>query len=73
MRKLLAYCQLDFEPACLRFFETQRGVRTASSEQVRQPIYRQGMEQWSNYEPWLNPLKDSLGLVLDSYPEMPPR
>jgi len=73
VRKLLAYCQLDFEPACLRFFETQRGVRTASSEQVRQPIYRQGMEQWSNYEPWLNPLKDSLGLVLDSYPEMPPR
>ena len=73
VRKLLAYCQLDFEPACLRFFETQRGVRTASSEQVRQPIYRQGMEQWANYEPWLNPLKDSLGLVLDSYPEIPPR
>lgn len=71
VRKLLAYCQLDFEPACLRFFETQRGVRTASSEQVRQPIYRQGMEQWANYEPWLNPLKDSLGAVLNSYPEIP--
>ena len=73
VRKLLAYCQLDFEPACLRFFETQRGVRTASSEQVRQPIYRQGMEQWANYEPWLQPLKDSLGMVLDTYPDIPPR
>jgi tetratricopeptide (TPR) repeat protein len=73
VRKLLDYCQLEFEPACLRFFETQRGVRTASSEQVRQPIYRQGMEQWANYEPWLKPLKDSLGLVLDSYPDIPSR
>ena len=73
VRKLLSYCQLDFEPACLRFFETQRGVRTASSEQVRQPIYRQGMEQWANYEPWLQPLKDSLGMVLDTYPDSPPR
>ncbi|MFT5037619.1 MAG: tetratricopeptide (TPR) repeat protein [Flavobacteriaceae bacterium] len=71
VRKLLAYCQLDFEPDCLRFFENQRGVRTASSEQVRQPIYRQGMEQWINYEPWLNPLKESLGPVLDAYPDIP--
>jgi len=71
VRKLLAYCQLDFEPACLRFFENQRGVRTASSEQVRQPIYRQGMEQWTNYEPWLKPLKAALGPVLDAYPDIP--
>ena len=60
VRKLLAYCQLDFEPACLRFFETQRGVRTASSEQVRQPIYRQGMEQWINYEPYIGELLEIL-------------
>ena len=71
VRKLLAYCQLDFEPSCLRFFENQRGVRTASSEQVRQPIYRQGMEQWVSYEPWLGPLKDSLGSVLSAYPGVP--
>ena len=71
VRKLLAYCQLDFEPACLRFFENQRGVRTASSEQVRQPIYRQGMQQWTNYEPWLKPLREALGPALDAYPDIP--
>jgi predicted Zn-dependent protease len=71
VRKLLTYCQLDFEPACLRFFENQRGVRTASSEQVRQPINRQGMEQWGSYEPWLGPLKESLGSVLGAYPDSP--
>jgi len=46
-------------------------VRTASSEQVRQPIFREGLEHWRHYEPWLDPLKSSLGPVLDSYPEVP--
>ena len=71
VRKILDYCGLPFEEGCLRFFENKRAVRTASSEQVRQPIYRQGMEQWQNYEQWLDPLKGALGTVLDEYPETP--
>ena len=73
VRRLLAYCNLDFEPACLRFFENERPVRTASSEQVRQPIYREGLDHWRHYEPWLEPLKLALGPVLDSYPAAPER
>lgn len=71
VRRLLAYCGLEFEPACLRFFENQRPVRTASSEQVRQPIYREGVEQWRNYDAWLDPLKKALGPVLEAYPGVP--
>ena len=71
VRDLLAFCGLDYEPECLRFFENQRPVRTASSEQVRQPINRQGIEQWQHFEPWLGPLKTSLGDVLDAYPAVP--
>ena len=71
VRDLLEYCGLDYEPECLRFFENQRPVRTASSEQVRQPINRQGVEQWQNFEPWLDPLKTSLGDVLEAYPAVP--
>jgi hypothetical protein len=68
---LLAYCGLDYEPACLRFFENERPVRTASSEQVRQPIYQAGVELWKHYEPWLDPLREALGPVLDAYPGIP--
>jgi hypothetical protein len=57
---LLAYCGLDFDPACLRFHENRRAVRTASSEQVRQPIFRSGLDQWRHYEPWLEPLRLAL-------------
>jgi hypothetical protein len=71
VRALLAYCGLPFEPACLRFYENERAVRTASSEQVRSPIYREGMEQWRHFEPWLGPLKESLGAVLEAYPRVP--
>ena len=71
VRRLLDYCGLPFEQAVLRFHENQRAVRTASSEQVRQPIYRDGLEQWLHYEPWLDPLKNSLGRVLDRYPDTP--
>ncbi|HEY2069973.1 MAG TPA: sulfotransferase [Rhizomicrobium sp.] len=56
-RRLLAYCGLDFEPGCLRFYENDRAVRTASSEQVRMPIFADGLDQWRHYEPWLGPLK----------------
>jgi tetratricopeptide (TPR) repeat protein len=61
VRRLLEYCGLDFEPACLAFHKTERSVRTASSEQVRQPIYREGLDQWRHYEPWLGPLREALG------------
>jgi tetratricopeptide (TPR) repeat protein len=71
VRRLLDYCRLPFEPQCLRFFENDRPVRTASSEQVRQPIYREGIDHWRNFEPWLGPLKDALGPVLESYPAPP--
>jgi predicted Zn-dependent protease len=73
VRRLLAFCGLPFEEQCLRFYETERAVRTASSEQVRRPIFRDGMDHWRNFEPWLGPLKAALGPVLDAYPEMPSR
>jgi tetratricopeptide (TPR) repeat protein len=71
VRDVLAYCGLPFEPGCLRFYENERAVRTASSEQVRQPIYRDGVDQWRHYEEWLDPLKLALGAVLDAYPAVP--
>jgi tetratricopeptide (TPR) repeat protein len=71
VRRLLDYCGLPFEPQCLRFYENDRPVRTASSEQVRRPIYRDGVDQWRSFEPWLDPLKAALGPVLESYPESP--
>jgi Flp pilus assembly protein TadD len=71
VRRLLDYCGLPFEEACLAFHRTERAVRTASSEQVRQPIYRDGLDQWRSYEPWLGPLKEALGPVLDAYPATP--
>ncbi len=71
VRRLLEYCGLPFEDACLRFYENERAVRTPSSEQVRQPIFRDALEQWRHYEPWLDPLKSALGSVLTAYPRMP--
>ena len=58
VRRLLEFCGLEFEPQCVAFHETKRSVRTASSEQVRQAISREGLEQWKHFEPWLGPLKD---------------
>ncbi len=67
VRRLLDYCNLPFEEACLNFYKTERAVRTASSEQVRQPINRQGVDQWLNFEPWLGPLKEALGPSLEHF------
>jgi hypothetical protein len=61
VRRMLNFCGLEFEPACVEFYKTKRVVYTASSEQVRQPIFHEGLSQWSNYEPWLDLLKESLG------------
>lgn len=71
IRGLLEYCGLDFEEGCLRFYETDRAVRTASSQQVRQPVNRAGVDHWRHFEEWLDPLKRSLGPVLDAYPAVP--
>jgi len=61
IRALLDYCGLDFEEQCLRFYETDRAIRTPSSEQVRKPIYKDGLEQWRHFESHLGPLKEALG------------
>jgi hypothetical protein len=71
VRRLLDYCGLPFEDGCLRFYENERAVRTASSEQVRQPIYREGKDHYRHFEPWLGPLKEALGEVLERYPDVP--
>jgi tetratricopeptide (TPR) repeat protein len=71
IRSLLASMDLPFEDACLRFHENDRAVRTASSEQVRRPINRDGVGMWQAVEAQLGPLKDALGPVLDCYPDAP--
>jgi hypothetical protein len=67
VRRILDFCGLEFEPACVEFHKTARSVRTASSEQVRQPIYREGLDQWRRYEQQLAPLKDALGDAMLRY------
>jgi tetratricopeptide (TPR) repeat protein len=67
VRRLLDYCGLPFEDACLRFYENDRAVRTVSSEQVRTPIFRSGLDQWKQFEPWLDPLKRALGPALEQW------
>jgi tetratricopeptide (TPR) repeat protein len=69
VRRLLEFCELEFQTACVAFHETERSVRTASSEQVRQPIYREGLSQWRHYETWLGPLREALGDALTRYRE----
>lgn len=64
VKRLLAHCRLPYESACERFYETRRSIRTPSSEQVRQPIGRDGLEQWRSYEAWLEPLRTALGDAL---------
>jgi tetratricopeptide (TPR) repeat protein len=73
VRRLLAFCELEFEPQCLSFHETKRSVRSASSEQVRQALYREGLDHWTHFEPWLSPLRDALGDALTTYRDDPTR
>jgi tetratricopeptide (TPR) repeat protein len=67
VRRMLDFCDLPFEPACVEFHRTERSIRTASSEQVRQPIFREGLDQWRNFEAWLGPLREVLGDALVRY------
>jgi tetratricopeptide (TPR) repeat protein len=69
VRKLLEACGLPFEEGCLRFHENERAVRTVSSEQVRRPIFRDGLDHWRRFEPWLDPLKAALGPTLEDWCE----
>ena len=68
IRRLLEYCGLEFEEQCLRFYETERAIRTPSAEQVRKPVYKEGLDHWRNYDKHLEPLKKALGPVLERYP-----
>jgi hypothetical protein len=60
-RRVVAYCGLEWDDACLRFYETKRIVHTSSAAQVRQPIYRSAVGRWRPYRQWLGPLLDELG------------
>ncbi|MFM5950151.1 MAG: tetratricopeptide repeat-containing sulfotransferase family protein [Novosphingobium sp.] len=71
VRSLLDFCGVEFEEACLAFHKTERAVRTPSSEQVRQPIFREGTEAWKPFSAYLDPLRAALGPVLDCYPDAP--
>jgi hypothetical protein len=67
VRRILDHCGLPFEAACVDFHTNKRSVRTPSSEQVRQPIFRDGLDQWKKYEEWLGPLRDALGDAHERY------
>ena len=67
IRRLLDHCKLPFEESCLNFHETQRSVRTPSSEQVRRPVSRAGVDQWKPYAQWLEPLREALGDALENW------
>jgi tetratricopeptide (TPR) repeat protein len=71
VRRMLAFCGLDFEEGCLEFHRNARSVRTASSEQVRRPIYKEGLDQWRHFEPWLEPMKRALGPLLAEAERLP--
>lgn len=72
IRRLLDYLELPFEQSCLEFHRNVRAVSTISSEQVRRPLHAEAVEHWRHYEPWLGPLKNALGAVADTYPDVPP-
>ena len=69
VRRILEYCELDWEESCLSFHETSRSVQSASSEQVRQPIYTSAVNNWRHYEAHLGPLIETLEPLLLQLPE----
>ena len=68
VRRILDYLELPFEENCLNYYETDRSIRTPSSEQVRQPIYQSGLEHWRHFEPYLDVLKRELATEITNYP-----
>jgi hypothetical protein len=71
VRRMLDFCGLEFEPQCVEFYKTERSIRTASSEQVRRPIFKEGIDQWRNFDAWLGPLKATLGPLARTGPAAP--
>jgi hypothetical protein len=69
VRQILDFCNLPFEEECLRFYENERAVKTASSEQVRQPIYTGALGKWRRYEQHLDLWKEQLGYIITELPE----
>jgi Flp pilus assembly protein TadD len=69
VRRMMEYIGVSFDPACLDFHANKRAVHTPSADQVRQPINREGVDAWRNYQPWLGPLRDALGHALDDWQE----
>ena len=67
VRRILAYCGLEYDPACLEFYRSRRAINTPSSEQVRQPLFREGLSHWRHYDPWLDPLRETLGDAIGRY------
>jgi hypothetical protein len=67
VRRILDHCELEFEPGCVAFHQNRRNVRTPSSEQVRRPIFRDGLDQWKAYAAWLGPLETALGGAMVRY------
>ena len=67
VRRILAYCGLEYDPACLEFHRSRRAINTPSSEQVRQPLFREGLSHWRHYDPWLDPLRETLGDAIGRY------
>ena len=67
VRRILDHCGLPFEPACVEFHRSNRSVRTPSAEQVRRPIFRDSLDQWTRYQAELAPLRTALGDALTAY------
>lgn len=71
VRRMLEFVGLPFEPGCLEYYRSDRAFNSFSNEQVRRPIFKEGVDRWRAYDPWLGPLKAALGPVLDAYPGVP--
>jgi hypothetical protein len=71
VRRMLDFLELPFEPECLEYYKSDRAFNSFSNEQVRRPIFQEGVDRWRDYEPWLGALKSALGPVLDAYPDVP--
>lgn len=71
VRRMLDYLELPFEQSCLEYYKNERAFNSLSNEQVRSPIFSEGVDRWRNFEPWLGPMKAALGPVLDAYPDVP--
>jgi hypothetical protein len=66
VRRILNFCGLEFESQCVEFYKTERSIRTASSEQVRRPIFKEGLDQWRRFDPWLDALRKALGPLAEA-------